>query len=859
MALRPLARQKDVNEQVEILGRLTVLPVLPERIGRLDEIANNLWWTWVPEARNLFRLLDRDLWRRVQDSPVAFLREVSQQVLDDAATDEEFLGNYDSVLTAFDSYMLGSGERSRELAGDTYAYFCAEYGWHESIPVYSGGLGILAGDHTKAASDLGVPLVGIGLWYPDGYFHQRLGSDGRQKAIFERRSPGDLPMTPVRDGDGNDITVSVNVYGHDVHIRCWQVRVGRISVYLLDVDFDANASEQRQLLLSLYGGDERTRIAQEMILGVGGVRMLRRLGIEPDMWHMNEGHSAFMVLERSRELVSQGMDFAAAREAVTAGTLFTVHTPVAAGNDAFDFALVHECLTDMWTQLGLSRDEFDALGVADHGWGDVFSMPALAIRFSSRRNGVAQLHGETSRRIWSHLWPAVPLPEVPITHVTNGVHRGTWLARDIQKMLDEHLGQDWRDSGANSDLWAELEQVPAAGFWQVRQAMKRQSLRFLRRRLASQLRRQHASHEAVEHVSDLFNADALTIGFARRFATYKRATLILQDLDRLERLLNNPDRPVQLVFAGKAHPADKPGQELIRRIDELSRDPRFERSILFVEDYDMAVGRALTRGVDVWLNNPRRPLEASGTSGEKAAMNGVLNLSVLDGWWPEGFDGFNGWAFGWTEPYTDTDVVDRSDAAELMDLLEDEVVPLFYDRDGDGLPQGWIDRSRRAIMTIAPQFSARRMVTDYVDGLYRPLAERQRQLFEDGHAAARELAGWRSTTAGWWDGLTVEAEVSGEGRLDREHFVRARVSGAPEDARLSVQLLYRHADATGEDAFEYVELSELQASGGDRIFEANFLPGQSGSLVYGVRVQPVNELAASRADAGFVTWASSAG
>lgn len=840
---------------MEILGRVTVLPVLPDRIGRLDEIAFNLWWTWVPDARDLFRRLDRDLWNRVQDSPVSFLREVSQQVLTEAAADAEFLSRYDTVLQQFDAYMNGAGSRGAELQGDTYAYFCAEYGWHESIPVYSGGLGILAGDHTKAASDLGVPLTGVGLWYPEGYFHQRLGADGRQEAIFEQRSPADLPMTAVTDADGRDITVTVSIFGRDVHIRSWLVRVGRISVYLLDVDFELNGPEERRLLLRLYGGDERTRIAQEMILGVGGVRMLRRLGIEPDTWHMNEGHSAFMVLERSRELVAAGLDFASAREAVTAGTLFTVHTPVAAGNDAFDFQLVHECLGDFWTQLGISRAEFDALGIADHGWGDVFSMPALALRFSSRRNGVAQLHGETSRRIWAHLWPGVPLHEVPITHVTNGVHRGTWLARSVQDLLDVHLGREWRDSGADNGLWPRLAEVPDAEFWAMRQAMKRQTLRFLRRRIARQLRRQHASHDTVELAAELFNPEALTIGFARRFATYKRATLILQDLDRLDQLLNDPERPVQLVFAGKAHPADKPGQELIRRIDELSRDPRFSRSILFVEDYDMAVGRALTRGVDVWLNNPRRPLEASGTSGEKAAMNGVLNLSVLDGWWPEGFDGFNGWAFGWTEPYTDTGIVDRSDAAELMDLLEDEVVPLFYERDEDGLPREWIDRSRRAVMTIAPRFSARRMVSDYVDGLYRPLAERQRQLFSSGFAPARELAAWRAATADWWPGVSIEASLQGEGRLDRELSVTARVLGAPAAAELRLELLYRHADAVGEGGFRAVPLSEEAGSAEERTFSARFLPELSGSLVYGVRVQPVSALAPSSADAGFVTWA----
>lgn len=841
---------------MEILGTLTVLPVLPERISRLEELAYNLWWTWEPEARSLFRQLDPELWQRVQDSPVALLREVSQDALDAAAADPSFLAAYDSVLTRFDEYMAAGGELAADGSGeDVYAYFCAEYGWHESIPIYSGGLGILAGDHTKAASDLGIPLVGIGLWYPEGYFHQRLDNDGNQKAVFERHAPADLPLRPVQDAYGNDLTVTVRIYGQDVHVRSWRVQVGRLSVYLLDTDFPANDTAGRDLLKRLYGGDERTRIAQEMVLGVGGVRMLRRLGLEPTAWHMNEGHSAFMVLERCRELVARGFEFAEAKEAVAAGTLFTLHTPVAAGNDGFSFELVEECLGSVWTELGLEQDEFNALAAADHGWGTVFSMPALALRFSSSRNGVSALHGETSRRIWAHLWPGVPLAEVPIGHVTNGVHRGTWLARSVQDVLDASMGEQWREAGPGSELWQRIDTVSDTRFWEMRQEMKRQSLRFLRRRLDRQYRRQKAEPAVSAELDELFDPAALTIGFARRFATYKRATLILQDLDRLERLLTDPERPVKLVFAGKAHPADKPGQELIRRVDELSRDPRFRRSILFVEDYDMAVGRALTRGVDVWLNNPRRPLEASGTSGEKAAMNGVLNLSVLDGWWPEGFDGFNGWAFGWTEPYTDTAVVDRSDARELMDLLEQEVVPLFYRRDSVGLPLEWIERSRRAIMTIAPQFSARRMVSDYTGQLYRPLAQRQQRLSADDFAGARQLAAWRSSVAGWWAQVKLSARVTGPGLLGQPSRVDAQVHGADPAADIRVELLYRHADGPESEPLRTVRLEEQEPDGEARTFAAEFLPELSGRLVYGVRVVPESDLLHHAADAGFLTWA----
>lgn len=841
---------------MQILGRVTVQPVLPRRIDRLGDIASNLYWTWVPGARKLFRDLDRELWDRVQDSPVSLLREVPQANLDAAASNPDFLAEYDTVIADFDAYMAGSGwfsETGRQ--DDVYAYFCAEYGWHESIQIYSGGLGILAGDHTKAASDLGVPLVGVGLWYPQGYFHQRVAADGSQEADYQYHSPADFPFERVTDQDGNDVTVSVSVYGSEVHIRSWLVRVGRVKVYLLDVDFEANSPGNRKLVQRLYGGDQRTRIAQEAILGIGGVRMLRKLGISPSAWHMNEGHSAFMVLERCRELVDQGLSFREAREAVVSGTLFTVHTPVAAGNDAFDFSLVHECLGPFWHALGLSQGDFDRLAEADQGWGPVFSMGALALRFSTGRNGVAELHGDTSRRIWSHLWPGVPDSEVPITHVTNGVHRSTWMARDVQDLLDRHLAPGWRQSVADEDLWKPLETVDPLEFWNMRQSMKRQSLRFLRRRVARQLKRQNASSSAQADASELFNPEALTIGFARRFATYKRATLILQDLDRLDRLLNDPDRPVQLVFAGKAHPADVPGQELIRRIDELSRDPRFRKSILFVEDYDMALGRALTRGVDVWLNNPRRPLEASGTSGEKAAMNGVLNLSVLDGWWPEGYDGFNGWAFGWTEPYTDTDVVDRSDAEELMDLLEDEVVPLYYERDTRGLPAEWVKRSTRAIMTIAPQFSAQRMVLDYVVGHYRPLSERQRQFENADYSPARELASWRQRQENYWPRVAVTARLEGNGRLDRQLAVAATVTGVPQDGSVRVQLVYANAGNLAGGEFEAVDLEQTGEVAGRRTYHASFKPELSGTLEYAVRVQAVTDLLARPADGGFIKWA----
>ncbi|MEX2502119.1 MAG: alpha-glucan family phosphorylase, partial [Trueperaceae bacterium] len=708
-----------------ILGRWTVLPTLPDELAPLDRLAKNLAWSWSHDVRALFRRLDPDAWDRSGHNPVRLLREASPERLTAAAADADFLDELHRAEQQLDEELAPARWYDREVGEEaTFAYFCAEYGWHESLPQYSGGLGILAGDHTKAASDLGVPLIAVGLWYPEGYFHQRIAEDGSQEAVFTRLEPDDLPLAPATDDAGDPVTVPVEAFGRTVQVRAWTTWVGRVRVVLLDLDHDGNPEDVRAWTRRLYGGDQRTRIAQEMVLGIGGVRMLRALGVAPDAWHVNEGHSAFLILERCRELVEAGVPFDVARESVAAGTAFTVHTPVTAGNDAFPFELIDQAFAGWPERLGLDRTRFHALGLADHGWGPVFSMPALALRNASHRNGVAELHGDTSRHIWRDLWPGVPTDEVPIGHVTNGVHAATWQAPEIAELLDEVLPDDWRHDLTDDAAFAPVRELDPAKLWKARRALKQRSIRFLRRRLRAQRVRHQATPSQQRGSDQLFDPERLTIGFARRFATYKRATLIFRDLDRLERILASDERPVQLVFAGKAHPADHQGQDLIRTIDTLARDPRFEGRILFAEDYDMAVGRALTRGVDVWLNNPRRPLEASGTSGQKAAMNGVLNLSILDGWWPEGYDGANGWAIGNGDAFDDPERVDAADAEALYALLEHEVVPLYYRRDATGVPVDWMHRSATAIATVTPRFNAQRMVRDYVASAYLPAARR---------------------------------------------------------------------------------------------------------------------------------------
>ncbi len=849
---------------MNILGQLTVLPDVPERTARLGELADNLYWTWRPDARRLFRHLDPVLWERVGHSPVEMLRDISQEKLSAASQNPAYLALYDEVIGDFDSYLKRQKSWFTELSSgkldDVYAYFCMEYGWHEAVALYSGGLGVLAGDHTKAASDLGVPLVAVGPWFPEGYFHQRVAQSGEQEAFYERLSPTEMPFTPVKKAEGEDeVRVSVTLQGRDVYLRAWHLAVGTVSVYLLDTDVPENSPEDRGLLARLYGGDQRTRIAQEIILGIGGVRLLRALGINPTSWHMNEGHSAFMPLERCRELVEAGVPFAEAREVVAAGTVFTVHTPVAAGNDTFPFDLVNQFFGGYWGSLGLSQYEFHDLGRHDHGWGPVFSMPALALRFSTGRNGVAKLHGETSRQIWRDLWPEVPTDEVPIIHITNGVHEQTWVAPDIHELAATVLPPGWEERFDDAAMWAGFTAVDNTALWGVRQRLSQQSIDFFRKRLAKQRLRHGASPTVVRETENLFNKDALTIGFARRFATYKRATLIFRDLGRLERILGDPERPVQLVFAGKAHPADKPGQALVQSIQTLSQEPRFAGKILFIEDYDMAVGRAMTRGVDVWLNNPRRPLEASGTSGQKAAMNGILNLSILDGWWPEGFDGENGWAIGSGENMSVSDAADEADADALYDLLEREVVPLYYDRDAAGVPQGWLERAKNAVATVSPAFNARRMVKDYVEKFYAPAAERARKLSANDYAAAKELASWRQGVQSGWNGVYISAKPlpTRAARVGETLAVEAVVHPRDFDGDdLRVELVYSAADAKLEHDLHTVRLecAETYEDGG-KLYRATFSPEVSGALAYGVRVYPVNDALVSPFDAHAIRWA----
>lgn len=698
------------------------LPHLPSRIEGLVGIAGNLAWSWDREARALFRVIDQPIWHLTRHNPIELLHRVDPARLQACARDPDFLRRYDAVREKLARTQSDTdtwfGANYPGLGAQPVAFFCAEFGLHNSVPIYSGGLGILAGDHCKAASDLGVPLVGVGLFYTKGYFDQRIRLDGRQEDADERFDPGLTPLTPVLGPNGEPHLTEVRAGGRAVYLGAWRMMVGRVPVYLLDTSLEQNHPEDRELTHKLYAGGVGLRLRQEWILGVGGVRVLRAAGIAPAAWHANEGHAAFMLLERVRELTAGGTPVADAIKRVRATSVFTTHTPVAAGHDVFTQEQIDECAGPFWEELRTDRESVLQLGhhpSLDHGQ---FHMTVMAMRLSGRVNGVAERHGRETRRIWRDLWPGRDPSQVPIGHVTNGVHVATWMSHWVKQLLDEQLGTEWETRMDAPEVWDRVLSLDDASFWAVRVRMKAVLMDFIReeaRRRWHERWQQEVAHLAGAGV--LLSTNALTIGFARRFATYKRADLIFRDVARLRRLLVDPRRPVQLVFAGKAHPADEPGKQMLQRVYSFTRDPQFEGRVAFLEDYEMHLAHRLVQGVDLWLNLPRSPLEASGTSGMKAGLNGIPQLSTLDGWWVEGFTGLNGWAIPLARPEEDADA---TDAEHLYALLEREVVPLFYERDERGLPLGWIERMKHALHVTGARFTARRAVQQYVKDYYAP-------------------------------------------------------------------------------------------------------------------------------------------
>lgn len=853
----------------------TIIPSLPPALERLRELAYNLRWAWNHDAIELLRRLDDDLWEATGHNPVLLLGRIDQARLEAASADEAFLAHLERASQDLDVYLSNPSTWYRRSHPDPQnplvAYFSAEFGLTEALSIFAGGLGLLAGDHLKSASDLGVPLVGVGLLYQQGYFRQRLNEAGWQLEAYEDNDFHNLPLTLERRADGRPLTIEVAYPGRPVAAQVWRAQVGRLALYLLDTNLPENVPQDQDITDQLYGGDLEMRLKQEILLGIGGFRALLALGLRPPVYHMNEGHAAFLALDRVRWLVETfGGSFSEAREAASASLIFTTHTPVLAGHDHFPPELMDRYFADYARRLGLSRAEFLGLGRQNpRDEIEPFSMTILALRMAAYSNGVSRLHGQVSRQMWQVLWPGVPEDEIPIGHVTNGVHFQSWISHEMDQLYDRYLGPRWREEPADQAIWQRVRQIPAEELWRTHERRRERLVAFARRRLRAQLERRSASLSEIEAAEEALDPAALTIGFGRRFATYKRATLLLRDPDRLARLLNDPEHPVQVIFAGKAHPKDEPGKELIQQIATLARQEPFRRRMVFLEDYDPAVARYLVQGADVWLNTPRRLMEASGTSGMKAMANGAVNLSVLDGWWDEAWDQADpasdpvGWAIGGRETYSDLNYQDTVEVEALYDLLENDVTPTFYDRRSDGLPRRWIARMKASISALSPFFNTHRMVREYTERFYLPVASRYRQLTEDRLARAKALAAWKARLQEGWPQVRVTEVTSGELPqllVGSQIQVQARVHlGAltPEDIR--VELYLGRVDARGE--IVGAGATPMQPTVGDAegyyFFETSSVPcRESGLHGYTVRVLPHHPDLTTPFLPGLIVWAS---
>jgi len=832
---------------------------IPDSLGRLSELAGNLIYSWDRDLRRLFRYLDSDLYDDCKGNLKLFLRRVSQARIDQAASDPTFHRAYSQVLSAYDSFL------ARELpadlrecidpSADLIAYFCFEFGFHESLPIYSGGLGILAADHCKAAADLAIPLVAIGLMYHEGYFEQRLDSTGSQVESYQSNDLESLPLERVLGRDGQPLIVEVPASEGPVKLQVWEGRVGHVRLLLLDSDLPENPPRFRAVTHRLYGGGEVNRIRQEMVLGIGGVRVLRALGLEPTVWHLNEGHPAFLGLERWRELRDAGFDRDTAIELVASNTVFTTHTPVPAGHDVFDWDLAATELGPYLDSAGFDLREIFNLG----GNGDPhkLNMTTLALRMSRFRNGVSRVHGGVAAEGSGHVWPEIPAAENPLTYVTNGVHLQTFLALEWVNFFDVRFSA-WRSHLSNPDYWRCIDEISSHQFRALRQELKTQLLLNVRQRLLAQHRRNGLAETMIDRILHLFDApqrDVMVLGFARRFATYKRATLIFSDRARLARLLNDPERPVMLMMAGKAHPADEPGKELIRAIHRLSMEPEFIGKVHLIENYDLALGRTLATGVDVWLNTPEYPLEASGTSGMKAAVNGVVNLSVLDGWWAEGFDGRNGWAIRPHDRTWDPVYRQQQESQDLLEILESKVIPLYFDRRDS---EGWAAMAKASMRSIIPRFNAERMLRDYVARLYGPALRHHRALVERDATNARVLVQWKQSVAARWHQVTARVVRIAPGQVPEGSEVAIEVevylNGLPPEHVCVECLVEPDRPANGGETPRVYPFSVSRQDSADVLYTLRFAPPYSGLQHYRIRAYPSHPLLSHRFEMGRMLW-----
>jgi starch phosphorylase len=827
--------------QIRPIREFLVRPALPPPLARLSELAGNLYWSWEPVIRAAFRRLDPTLWRDCGYNPVLMLGRISQAALEKAAVDARYVALYNQACQRFDAHMKRDDPRP---GGRLIAYFSAEYGLTECLPIYSGGLGILSGDHLKSSSDLNYPLVGVGLLYQQGYFRQALNPDGWQHERYPVNDFYTLPVTPVRDDTGAEVKVSVNLPTGPVVIQVWQIHVGRVKLYLLDTNLPDNALPlDRDITDSLYGGDTDTRIRQEIVLGIGGLRALRALNIEPTVYHMNEGHSAFLALERIRVFMKeQGLSFDEALEATRINNIFTTHTPVPAGIDLFDPGMMHHYFGAYCAEMGIDFERLMALGRRNpEDRTEPLSMAILALNTSAHRNAVSKLHRTVSQEMWHDLWPQLPYWEVPITSVTNGVHVPSWINGDLSVLYDQYIAPDWRDRAGDAAMWELVQEIPDEELFEAHRRRKRRLINFIRHRETESAVRRQASAVEIRRASEVLDPHTLTIGFARRFATYKRATLIFKDLDRLKRILLNPERPVQIVVAGKAHPKDLPGKKLIREIVLLSRDPDVTKHVVFLEDYDMKIAREMVQGVDLWLNNPRRGEEACGTSGMKAGINGILNLSILDGWFDEAYEISGGWAIGERDTYTeDQDILH---ATAIYSLLENEIVPMFYERRDQGPPREWMRRVKQSIIRLTPAFDCRRTVAEYMSELYEPAHSAYKELKTGAYEHARRRAQWNARIREVWDRVRfvdVGADQIGPLLSGRPVPVRAAVELAglqAEDVRVEVVVGRVGTNGSLEDT-EVMVLPPKEQNGSVAVFEREVVPERTGKLGYALRISP---------------------
>lgn len=856
-----------------IFNKITVKPQLPKRINRLEEIANNVWWSWNTEFLRLFKQIDRDLWEKQEKNPVKFLKLVSQEQLEKAANNNEFLRQYDKIVDNFDGYMNSKNtwfsRNYPDNKNDLIAYFSAEYGLDQILPIYSGGLGILSGDHLKTASDLGLPLVGIGLLYKNGYFNQKIDGHGNQQTEYHSIDISSLPISQVKDKDGNDLIIYVKFPKRRLYLKVWQIHVGRINLYLFDSDIEENSEEYRNVTTTLYGGDQEMRIQQEIVLGMAGVSLLRELGLKPVVYHMNEGHSSFLTIELIKNVMKdKEVSFKVAKDIVSSQTVFTTHTPVPAGNDIFPVDLVEKYFKDYWNRLGITREEFLELGMnPNHTDTDGFNMGILALKIAGKKNGVSKLHGEVSSELFANIWPNIAPDESPITYVTNGIHTCSWLASDIKALYNEYLTPYWQDSIYKDETWKRINDIPDEKLWKEHCVRKEKLLEFVKQSTIQRLRRCNYKYEEINEIVSALDPNALTIGFARRFATYKRGTILFRDLERITQIMSDSKRPVQIIIAGKAHPIDQEGQNLIRYIHELSLKPQFKGKIFLLENYNIAMSRYLISGVDVWLNTPRRPMEASGTSGQKASVNGVINFSILDGWWAEGYNQENGWAIGTNKEYSNYDEQDEADSQSIYDTLENKIIPTYYNKDNNGISKEWLRIMKNSIITTGGRFSTQRMLVDYIQQLYMPLAQNHKQYYTSLEKVT-ELESWKQQIYRNWPNVKVynieqpskDENVTVDAGNTMKVKCKVKIPGLmPED--IKVQVYFGRVNEKG--IMEKISVTPMERVKPDTqyetdidefIYEADLEFKTGGEYGYTFRVMPKNNMILDSENLDLIRW-----